>query len=123
MDRLVEMLIATVAIVVVVTIAAVVVLRVEGSEKRAARDRELERACLLAAGKARAHASWLDPGHPRREDGLLLLSQDAAWAPVCARDRGAGAELRSQIDAVLGQPDAPGAVSLAGQLILALENR
>lgn len=82
---------------------------------------DLERACLLAAGNARAHASWLDS--PRREAGLLLMGSDAAWAPVCARDRGAGAELRSQIDAALGQPDAPGAAALAAQLVVLLENR
>ena len=86
-------------------------------------DRALDRACTMAAGNVRATLSWLAPDHPRREDGLLLLSRDAAWAPVCARDRGAGAKLRSQIDDAMGQPDAPGAVSLATQLVVVLEDR
>lgn len=93
------------------------------NDREPPRDPALDRACFLAAGNARAHAQWLTPGHARWEAGLLLLSGDATWAPLCARDRGAGAKLRSQIDAVMGQPDAPGAESLAAQLVLILEDR
>jgi hypothetical protein len=106
-------------VALIITVAG----RVDVDSIKARHDGELDRACSMAAGNVRATLPWLTPHHSRREAGLLLLGRDAAWAPVCARDRGAGAELRSQIDAALGQPDAPGAVSLATQLVVALENR
>lgn len=86
-------------------------------------DLALERACALAGGNARANEAWLAPGHPRREDALLLLSRDAAWAPVCARDRAAGALLRSEIDADLATADASNAGVLARRLVVLLEGR
>lgn len=123
MSRLVEGAIFAGAIAMGLTLVIKVVGDAETQGIKARHDAELDRACTLAAGSVRSTLSWLAPDHPRREAGLLLLSRDAAWAPVCARDRGAGAELRSQIDDALGQRDAPGAVSLASQLVVLLENR
>lgn len=86
-------------------------------------DRELDRACALAAGNARSTLPWLAPGSSRREAGLLLLSRDAAWAPVCARDRAAGSKLRLEIDAAQATPDAGGAAELGARLAALLERR
>lgn len=83
---------------------------------------DLERACLLAAGNTRTTLSWLAPGHPRRAAGLLLLTRDAAWAPVCAKDAREGERLRDEIlDATDG--DALNARPLAGRLVVMLEER
>lgn len=92
-----------------------------GMRSRAASCPRLERACLLAAGNARVHASWLEPGHRQRESALLLLSGDAAWAPVCAKDRKAADLLRDRILAETGTLNAPRASDLARELVDLLE--
>jgi hypothetical protein len=111
------------AVILVTALGVSLAIKVIGDAGDKRHDRELVTACAFAAGSVRSTMSWLAPDHPRREAGLLLLSRDAAWAPVCARDRGAGAKLRSEIDAALAQQDAPGAVALASRLVIALENR
>ena len=87
------------------------------AERRGAAQGKIERGCLLAAGNARVNAAWLAEGHPRRESALLLLSRDAAWAPVCAQDRKAGEALRDEILSVVGEPNAAGAQASAARLI------
>jgi len=106
--------------VVALAVAAVVISR-EWQQECPTRD--TGRACALAAGNARATLPWLTEGHPRREAGLLLLSRDAAWAPVCARDHAAGARLQNEIDAAIANLDAPGAGVLALRLVMILEDR
>lgn len=83
--------------------------------------RRVERACLLATGNARATMPWLEPSHHRREAGLLLLSRDAAWAPLCARDPSAGEALRNRIIDETATPTASRAADLARELVRTLE--
>lgn len=82
----------------------------------------LQRACDLAAANARANMSWLAPTHPQRNIALHLLTRDAAWAPLCAKDGAAGARLQNDIlDAAAPSPD--DIRPLAQQLVELLEER
>lgn len=102
---------------------AIAILALAIAEPGRKRCRDLEGACLLAAGNARTTLAWLVPGHPRREAGLLLLSRDAAWAPVCAKDPRVGDQLRNQILDATGNAEALNARPLAERLIVVLERR
>lgn len=91
--------------------------------RRAPRSTDLARECTLAAGRARAALDWLAPGHPRRDAGLMLITRDAAWASVCARDRAAAARLQVEIDAVAGSLGDRDARPLGLRLVEILERR
>jgi hypothetical protein len=82
--------------------------------------RDLPRACTLAAANAMGTEAWLASSHPRRETALLLLTRDAAWAPVCAKDPAAGERLRNEIFS-MNDPDARDAQALAHRLVLILQ--
>jgi hypothetical protein len=101
--------------IVAICVAVVTIAKLRAKE--CPTDRDLDRACLLATGNAQRHAAWLEPGHLRREAALLLLSADAAWAPVCAKDARAGERLRDRITDETGTPDAPRATELARELV------
>lgn len=114
------------------SLATVAVFEWRGVTPQPRPDRQLERACTLAEGHARVNEALLSPGHPRREVGLLLLQRDATWAPVCARDREAGAQLlldvltdlgKFNVPTDLGKLDAPNAKVLARRLVVLLEGR
>lgn len=102
-------------------IATIATLTITDLTRRCPVGPDLERACLLAASNARVHASWLEPGHRQREGALLLLSGDAAWAPVCAKDRRAAELLRDRILTETATLNAPRASDLARELVDLLE--
>jgi hypothetical protein len=95
-------------------IAALIILdEAEGRRGRARQRHRDAGACMTAAGEAARNGPRLAVGHPQREQGLVLLLRDAAWAPLCAHARADGVGLQRRILEISATPGAPGA-DLAG---------